>query len=89
MADCTCADWKENIGKVNAPTQLAVARSGGRYGHYDGKVFVYCPWCAQRLGELPINADQEQCGWQTAPFGRAELVRCQFVKGHETPHSYE
>jgi hypothetical protein len=50
--ECACADWKENIEKVNAPIALQVARSGGRYGHYTGKRFIYCPWCAKPLGPV-------------------------------------
>jgi hypothetical protein len=46
--DCTCADWDENIAKLNAPILLQTARSGGSY-QYSGKKFVYCPWCGKSL----------------------------------------
>lgn len=41
---CDCKDWEENIEKVNAP------RNPGTW-NYDGKVFVFCPWCAKPLEE--------------------------------------
>jgi len=45
---CNCTDWKENIDKVEAPRRFYSARNPGSF-NYDSKVFVYCPWCAQRL----------------------------------------
>lgn len=47
---CDCQDWKGNIGKVNAPIILQSVRSGGAY-QFDGKAFVFCPWCSKPLTE--------------------------------------
>lgn len=37
---CDCADWKENIDKVNA---------GFKKHKYKGKPFKFCPWCPKEL----------------------------------------
>lgn len=47
---CECTDWKENIGKVDAPLLLAFARSGGSV-QYEGKRWTFCPWCSLQLKE--------------------------------------
>jgi hypothetical protein len=43
---CVCEDWKENI-----PTILdAWISYYHRYGvEYEGKLFIYCPWCGEEL----------------------------------------
>lgn len=46
---CQCADWVENIAKVNAPNQLLFARSPNSYKGYDGVPFRHCPWCGMML----------------------------------------
>jgi hypothetical protein len=42
-----CEDWLPQIEKVNAPIILANARNP-EYPQYDGKPFVYCPWCGRK-----------------------------------------
>lgn len=44
-----CKDWKEGIEKINAPIILQTVRSGE--WKYDGKAFVFCPWCGEKLKE--------------------------------------
>lgn len=34
--------------KINGPIVLQSVRSGGAY-QYDGKPFVFCPWCGKRV----------------------------------------
>jgi len=46
--DCECKDWEENIEKVNAPHLLQAVRMSTK--GYEGKKFVYCPWCGAKLG---------------------------------------
>jgi hypothetical protein len=44
---CNCDDYKENLEKINNKILFC-------YTHgilYDGKQFVYCPWCGKRLKE--------------------------------------
>jgi len=47
---CDCKDWKENIDKVNAPFLFQQARNPHLKG-YDGRGFIYCPWCSALLKE--------------------------------------
>ena len=45
MTKCECADWEENMPKINAPflmRQTAI-------GEYDGMPFTYCPWCGNSV----------------------------------------
>lgn len=44
---CKCEDYKENIDKINNYIILQAIRT--RSKGYDGKPFVYCPWCSQKL----------------------------------------
>ena len=55
--NCKCKDWEENISKVNAPMVLQAIRGGSK--GYDGKVFVYCPWCGSELSNQSekLNGD--------------------------------
>lgn len=48
---CNCDDWKVNIPKLNAPWTFIVARNPEHKG-YDGKPFVYCPWCSKSLPKI-------------------------------------
>jgi hypothetical protein len=48
MSDCVCFDWKVQIEKINGPIKLQSVRSGFRW-QYDGKPFIYCPWCGSKL----------------------------------------
>ncbi len=53
--DCTCQDWIENIGIVNAPYQLHFLA----VGEYQGKKFDFCPWCGKRLlGPTSLPTDR-------------------------------
>lgn len=45
---CNCSDWEPQIAKINGPISLQSVRSGGAY-QYDGKQFIFCPWCGSRL----------------------------------------
>lgn len=70
---CTCRDWKENIDKVNAGfTMLHIHGQGG----YNGKLFVYCPWCGEILEDENKQKVEEPeqdtvvefpfCNWEAA-----------------------
>lgn len=43
-----CADWVPNIDKINGFIATACARAG-KFDLYDGKPFVFCPWCGTKL----------------------------------------
>ena len=45
---CPCPDWDVQIQKVNGPIVNQAVRSGFTW-RYDGKPFVFCPWCGNRL----------------------------------------
>jgi hypothetical protein len=45
---CSCADWPEQIVKVNGPIVNQTIRSGGLW-QYDGIPFRFCPWCGKQL----------------------------------------
>ena len=47
--NCSCKEWKENIGKVNGPTILQALRQGTK--GYEGVPFKFCPWCGEKLNE--------------------------------------
>ena len=43
--ECNCQDWINNIDKLDAPFILAWTHGMS----YDGKEFMFCPWCGQEL----------------------------------------
>lgn len=45
--ECNCRNWEENVGKIEAC--VAVSTIEGRA--YNGKFFLYCPWCGEKLKE--------------------------------------
>jgi hypothetical protein len=48
VSECSCADWLENLPKVNAPIMLQAARNP-HHGGYTGMPFRFCPWCGKGL----------------------------------------
>lgn len=46
---CACKDWKENIDKVISTCIISTIHG---HGGYEGKKFVYCPWCKLKLKEV-------------------------------------
>jgi len=48
---CSCPDWKPNMEKLNAPNLFLHARNSETYKGYEGKIFIYCPWCGKELKE--------------------------------------
>lgn len=53
---CLCPDWQSTVPKLNAPLILASIRAG--HNVYDGKPFVFCPWCGTKIPEPKITAGQ-------------------------------
>ena len=51
---CNCKDWKENLPKLNKPWGLYVAHGGDGY---DGKQFIYCPWCGKKIREEKFSKE--------------------------------
>lgn len=45
---CDCADWKENIGKVDGLVTLAAVHGF----MWTGRPFRHCPWCGTQLREM-------------------------------------
>ncbi len=43
--ECPCAQWKANMAKLDPFWTLAWAHGF----QYDGDIFVFCPWCGQKL----------------------------------------
>jgi len=53
---CYCEDWEPNIELVNEPLGLWNAHGGNGY---EGKQFVYCPWCGMHLrSERPLSSEK-------------------------------
>ena len=50
---CDCQDYKENMPKVDAPILLADLHGM----KYDGKYFVFCPWCGKKMREPKVDAE--------------------------------
>ncbi len=48
-----CDYYQEGLDKLNAPIILASVRAG--YNLYDGKPFVYCPWCGKKTKKPQMN----------------------------------
>ena len=57
---CICDDWKSNIDAVNGPIVLQSIRGGEGY---NGKKFVYCPWCGEMLHDRYKVADKSNLDW--------------------------
>ena len=56
MMTCSCRDWSENMDKIiNLQVLEAIRTTRG----YDGKVFVFCPWCGKRLTVAVIKREEE------------------------------
>jgi len=45
--NCDCKDWEDNIILVN----VGSPNIGGP-GCYEGKKFIYCPWCSKILKKI-------------------------------------
>lgn len=51
---CDCKDWAENIKQLT-DMQIFCANHAGA-PKWKGKIFVYCPWCGQKLTtNVPIH----------------------------------
>ena len=65
MADCTCDDWKNNIGKMLMAEYL--------WAHgieYDGVLMRFCPWCGRKFG---FREARRQCDTSEENKVRADL----------------
>lgn len=58
--NCKCKDWEINEPKVMRPFLLNLSA----VGKWDGKTFVFCPWCGRMLKPIPQIQCQE-CGAMT------------------------
>jgi hypothetical protein len=76
---CTCRDWQENIDYLNAMLLLKWTHGGKGY---EGKPFVYCPWCGTRIAtagqpdtELLANCRRqiEESFFSSGKWGQPEL----------------
>ena len=50
---CKCEDWEIGTSIINNAIFLVKNHGGGEYA---GPVFVYCPWCGEKLEEKELNA---------------------------------
>jgi len=44
--ECNCPDWKENLPIINDAFAFKVLHGSNGY---EGKPFIYCPWCGKKL----------------------------------------
>lgn len=68
---CDCEQWEKGIKAVNGPIELQCIRSGFEYQFPKEYVFLFCPWCGQRLpqdcavcGELSNSKTGKTIYWQ-------------------------
>lgn len=54
---CSCKDWEENFPVI---TDLCLFYDLHGGGGYNGKKFVHCPWCGERLDETTIQESDIQ-----------------------------
>jgi hypothetical protein len=54
-APCNCRDWAENIPYLDDMLLLRWLHGGKQY---EGKPFVYCPWCGTRLTSASNDRDE-------------------------------
>ena len=47
--DCNCKDYKKNMELLNEPFVFLTARNPQSYKGYQGKQFIYCPFCGKKL----------------------------------------
>ena len=52
---CNCHDWAENMPYLNDMLLFRWIHGGKQY---EGKPFVYCPWCGRRLTSAPSQRDE-------------------------------
>lgn len=55
-----CEDWPVQIELVNGPIVLQAARSGFR-NQFQGKQFVFCPWCGKKR---PTQANPDMLAYE-------------------------
>jgi predicted nucleic acid-binding Zn ribbon protein len=48
MFECECFQWVDNIKKIDK--MFGIAHVHGE--SYKGEIFVYCPWCGEKLEEI-------------------------------------
>lgn len=53
---CDCHDWQENIGYLHDMVLLRWTHGGKGY---QGKPFVFCPWCGSPLPPAPEQGDED------------------------------
>lgn len=53
---CDCRDWQENIGYLHDMVLLRWTHGGKGY---QGKPFVFCPWCGSPLLSTPEQHDED------------------------------
>lgn len=56
---CDCPDWEPNTKILNAYVQMGVIHGMGDYKARNGKPFVYCPWCGEKLKEEVPKAPKD------------------------------
>lgn len=53
---CDCHDWPENIGYLHDMVLLRWTHGGKGY---QGKPFVFCPWCGSPLPSASDQGDED------------------------------
>jgi hypothetical protein len=64
---CSCADWKPETDKLNAPLFLAQARNPAT--KFDFKPWRFCPWCGRSLTAASVSIISDTCEVWLSPRG--------------------
>ena len=71
---CNCKDWKPNIEIINGIIDMQTHMAWGNKDGYQGKPFVYCPWCGSKLTvEVPEITHKEENMKKVAAVGITDL----------------
>jgi hypothetical protein len=74
-APCNCRDWAENIPYLDDMLLLRWLHGGKQY---EGKPFVYCPWCGTRLTSLAkLARNASGIGWGYGDYVREQIETVQ------------
>lgn len=60
MKYCKCKDWAPNIEILDGFIVMQMNMAWGNKKGYEGKPFVYCPWCGDTLIEKKDNGHETE-----------------------------
>lgn len=61
-SSCACANWADQMPKIDGPVVLQQLRSGHRLPPGYFVAWTYCPWCAAALAAAPVPHSENTHG---------------------------